>query len=89
MRRTLDVYGPTILFIEIISHFDIFVFQISLDYEIFILLVFSGNGECLQQTVMNKLTKGFQFGDHAFTLKLEPSPIIILFPSNTGNYHCM
>ena len=51
---------------------------------LYILLIFPGHGECLQQTVMNKLTKGFQFGDHAFTLKLEPSPIIIMFPSATG-----
>ena len=60
-----------------------------MNYEIYILLIFSGNGECLQQTVMNKLTKGFQFGDHAFTLKLEPTPNIILFPNTTGKYHCM
>jgi len=44
------------------------------------LRILNGN-ECLLQTVLNKSTKGFQFGDQAFTLKLEPLPMVILFPT--------
>lgn len=50
------------------------------DRQIFTLKIIDGKGEALYQTLVNKATKGFHFGNLSFVLKIEPQPVVILFP---------
>jgi len=54
--------------------------EIKAERQIFTLKIIDGNGEVKHQTLVNKGTKGFQFGNLAFVLKVEPQAIIITFP---------
>lgn len=51
------------------------------EQQVFALRVLHG-GNVLNQTLLNKATKGFQFGDQSFVLKIAPQPLILLFGSN-------
>jgi len=54
--------------------------EIKAERQIFTLKIIDKNGEVKHQTLVNKGTKGFQFGNLAFVLKVEPQAIIITFP---------
>jgi len=41
-------------------------------------------GDVTYQTVLNKNTKGFQFGELSFVLKIDPNPIVLIFASEQG-----
>lgn len=57
--------------------------EIRTERQIVTLKIVDGNGEVEHQTLVNKGTKGFQFGNLAFLLKVEPNAIVITFPSQT------
>lgn len=50
------------------------------DRQIFTLKIIDDNGDTLHQTLVNKGTKGFQFGTLSFVLKIEPQAVVVLFP---------
>merc|ERR1712002_106998 len=54
--------------------------EIKPERQIFTLKIIDGNGEVQHNTLVNKGTKGFQFGNLAFVLKIEPQAIVIQFP---------
>lgn len=55
--------------------------EIKPERQIFTLKIIDGNSEVKHQTLVNKSTKGFQFGNLSFILKVEPQAIIITFPA--------
>jgi len=61
------------------------------DGQIFSLKIIDDNGEALHQTLVNKSTKGFQFGNLSFVLKIEPQAVVIQFPvqSELDRFCCL
>jgi len=57
--------------------------EIKPERQIFTLKIIDGNGETPYQTIVNKSTKGFQFGTLQFVMKIEPQAIIITFPQQS------
>lgn len=57
--------------------------------DVFILRILKANGEVKQQTLLNKATKGFKFGELVFLLKLDPKPVTLTFSNiNDINRFC-
>jgi len=52
------------------------------EQQIFALRVIDGNGTFLNQTIITQNTKGFQYGEQSFVLKIDPQPLVLVFPSN-------
>jgi len=53
------------------------------DQQIFTLKIIDDNGDTLHQTLVNKGTKGFQFGTLSFVLKIEPQAVVIQFSNQS------
>jgi len=45
----------------------------------FLLKVINDHGDTSHQTILNKNSKGFQFGKLSFVLKIEPNPVVLIF----------
>jgi len=57
--------------------------EIKTERQIVTLKIIDGNGDIEHQTLVNKSTKGFQFGNLAFVLKVEPQAIVVTFPTQS------
>lgn len=50
------------------------------------IFLFVENKDAVQQTIINKSSRGFQFGELSFVLKVDPKPVVIVFANKEGKF---